>query len=116
MLGFVILLVLTVVIWILGKATKLLTKKQTNFLLTSIFLYVILVIVLYNMLTSNGSMNVNDFGGLLFDDKRYFPLFLFIIWFYLSCLVGNLLTKSGEYTSFSNSRSVWVSEQDKKAD
>jgi hypothetical protein len=119
MWAFILSLILISSVWLIMKYTKLLTKKQGTFLIFSSFMYIILFVIFYSLLLQeNGTPNMKESVQHFLSDDKYYFLFFYMAWYFLSASVSNKLLGDKNdiqnQTGFFDSGSIWVSEQNKE--
>jgi len=113
MWAIVLLLILLVLMWVVGRYTHVLTPRQMKFLQISTVMYVIIIVFFGQMLLSEGGpLTGADMQKLFSSSHLYFPLFFFIAWFFISASISNLLAEGQDYMGFFSSQNRWVSDRE----
>lgn len=105
MIALMISILLIIVAMILKKYTHIMTKTQFKFIITSSILYIFLFGVVYYLLNSKGIIEI------LSDDKLFFPLIFYILWFGCSASVSKVFTMQNNYSGFFD-KSKYMSERE----
>ena len=103
MIALIIAVVLIIVVGILGKFTSVLTDDQTNFLMASSFLYIMLFGVTRNKLLENNAS--------FFENKIYYPLIFYIIWYATGMGLSNYLVPADNFRGFFSTQNSQMSQR-----
>ena len=106
MLAIIGSLVLIVIVWLLGRYTKIMTDDQVKFIIGSSILYIILFGAVMSLLNSND--NLMD---AMMKNSTYLSLIFYILWYVTSASVTNRLTGNHDYVGFFDDSSRYISQR-----
>ena len=106
MIALAITLVLIIIVGIIGYYTNVIKQSQTDFIIVSSVLYIIIFGIIRSFILSKEGLY-----AVLMNNKMFYPLVFYILWYFTSSLVGNKFTGSNNYQGFFDNTNKYMSKR-----